>query len=113
QGQLLDMNWRPVNSSCVVLAAPGYPEKVKNGGIIEGNIKYETPSSYFLHAGTLLKENSEWVTNGGRVLNAIGLGSSLKESLKMAYSQASKVSWEGLQMRSDIGKKLLSQEPQQ
>ncbi|MCB0355356.1 MAG: phosphoribosylamine--glycine ligase [Bdellovibrionales bacterium] len=106
-GELLEMNWKPVYSSCVVLAAPGYPENVQKGGIIEGDIKFESPSSYFLHAGTLLREDSDWVTNGGRVLNAMGLGSSLEESLKKAYEQAKKVSWDGLQMRKDIGHKVL------
>ncbi|MCB9025891.1 MAG: phosphoribosylamine--glycine ligase [Bdellovibrionaceae bacterium] len=106
-GELLDMNWKPINSCCVVLAAPGYPDNSQKGVIIEGHLNSESPSSYFLHAGTSLNKDKEWLTHGGRVLNAIGLGSDLKESIQIAYNQASKVSWEGMQMRKDIGQKIL------
>ena len=107
KGELIDMNWKPIYSSCVVLAAAGYPDHPLKGSVIDGHVNYEGPSSYFLHAGTKLQEDKEWVTHGGRVLNAVGLGSDLKESLKLAYEQAAKVSWEGLQMRKDIGQKVL------
>ena len=103
RGELMDLNWRPLYCSCVVLAAEGYPQTPVRGAIIEGQIKYQTPSSYFLHAGTALSANDEWITQGGRVLNAIGIGSTLKESVDLAYSQASKVSWVGMQLRKDIG----------
>lgn len=94
-------------ASCVVLASPGYPQSPKRGVEIVGDVRFETSSSYFIHAGTK-HENSSWQTNGGRVLCAIGLGSSIKESLSLAYSQAKAVSWPGLQMREDIGKMLIT-----
>lgn len=84
------------------MAAPGYPEKAKKGVPIHGDLENATPSSYFIHAGTCFADG-HWLTNGGRVLGAVGLGSTLKESLTKAYEQASKASWEGLQMRKDIG----------
>ena len=39
----------------------------------------------------------------GRVLNALALGSDMKEALRNSYKQASQVMWSGVQMRSDIG----------
>jgi phosphoribosylamine--glycine ligase len=107
KGELMDLNWKPLFSSCVVMAAAGYPEQVKNGDLIQGDIKFETPSSYYLHAGTQLNIKNEWTTHGGRILNAIGIGSSLKESLDLSYAQAAKVNWPGMQMRKDIGSKIL------
>lgn len=103
EGHLPDLKWTEnVFTSCVVLAGEGYPSKPVTGVPIQGNISFESPHSYFLHAGTK-KTNTEYVTGGGRVLNAIGLGNSKEESIQCAYKQAAQVSWPGMQMRSDIG----------
>ena len=103
EGRLLDLHWKKnAFASCVVLAAEGYPSKPVTGVSIHGNIVFESSHSYFLHAGTK-KTNTEWVTDGGRVLNAVGLGNNKKESLQHAYKQAAQVHWPRMQMRSDIG----------
>lgn len=107
EGEVPKLRWKPIYTSCVVLAAPGYPEKPQSGVSISGDLQFETPSSYFLHAGTKKISDSEWVTAGGRVLNAIGIGNTLKEAINNSYAQAERVSWKGLQMRRDIGKKIL------
>lgn len=106
-GELMPLRWKSLHMACVVLAAPGYPESPEKGVTIEGDLGFQTASSYFLHAGTGKNSTGEWVTNGGRVLNAVGMGSSLQEAVRLAYSQASKVSWKGLSMRKDIGAKVL------
>lgn len=105
KGELKPLAWKPLYSACVVMAAPGYPDDPKKGVRIEGNLSAETPSSYFLHAGTKYGQ-SIWTTNGGRVINAIGIGTSQREALDKAYAQASELSWTGLQMRKDIGSNL-------
>lgn len=105
KGELPSLKWRPLSLACVVLAAPGYPDRPQKGVPIQGEIGFQTASSYFLHAGTSQTPEGTWVTDGGRVLNAVGIGNSMAEALKNAYSQSSKVSWPGLQMRLDIGKK--------
>jgi phosphoribosylamine--glycine ligase len=107
QGELSDFKVKQLYSSCVVLASPRYPESSTKDIQIQGDILFESPSSYFIHSGTK-KTNGQWLTNGGRVLGAIGIGSNLEESLKTAYSQADKVSWQGLQLRKDIGKNFLN-----
>ncbi|MCB0407601.1 MAG: phosphoribosylamine--glycine ligase [Bdellovibrionales bacterium] len=111
RGETPQLQWKPLYSSCIVLAAEGYPDDPVKNVIIEGGITEETPSSYFLHAGTSKTPDGKWVTNGGRVLNAIGLGSSLKESLSHAYKQAEKVYWKNVQIRKDIGQKVLKATP--
>lgn len=95
--------WRKRSVACVVLAAEGYPEKPVKGVAIDGDALYSGADGYFLHAGTR-RENGRFVTNGGRVLNAIGIGGDLAEALRNAYAVADKVQWPGRQMRKDIGR---------
>ena len=102
QGKVKALRLRNLMAACVVMAAPGYPLNPESRVVIEGDLDFATHTSYFLHAGSMLNKN-QWLTKGGRVLNAIGLGSTYQEALKNAYAQASKVSWRGMQMRSDIG----------
>jgi len=106
KGELIPMKWKSVNVACVVMASPGYPSAPKKGVPIEGDLGSQTASSYFLFAGAA-KSEGRWVTNGGRILNSIGVGQTLEQALKAAYSQASRVKWQGLQMRSDIGSRQL------
>ena len=56
--------------------------------------------SYFLHSGTS-RRGGQWISAGGRVLNAVGVGTSLSQALKKAYHLAGQV--EGLHFREDIG----------
>ncbi|MCB0422004.1 MAG: phosphoribosylamine--glycine ligase [Bdellovibrionales bacterium] len=108
RGELPSLLWKPVFSACVVLAAEGYPEAPRKGVPIEGDLMFESPSSYFLHAGTCYQSDTQkWETDGGRVLNAIGMGSSRLESIENAYKQAEHATWPGRQMRKDIGQKVL------
>lgn len=106
EGELLEMKWLPRFAACVVMAAPGYPDKPESNVPISGNLGFQTPSSYYLHAGTKF-ENGAWKTSGGRVLNAVGLGNSLKDAIANAYTQTKAVKWSGQQMRSDIGQNIL------
>ena len=105
QGELPEVKWKPLQVACVVLAAPKYPEQPQKNVPIEGDITYQTASSYFLHAGTAKLPSGHWVTNGGRVLNAVGIGNTRQEALVNAYAQAKRVSWPHQQIRMDIGKK--------
>jgi phosphoribosylamine---glycine ligase len=104
-GKLLELKPNNLFASCVVMAAPGYPISPEKGLSFEGDLHSASMDRYFLHAGSKKTATGQWQTNGGRVLNAIGLGASLKESLTNAYEQAQQASWPNLQMRSDIGKK--------
>lgn len=107
KGEMVPLKWKSTHVACVVLASPGYPTEPKKGVIIEGDLGLQTASSYFLFAGVGKSPQGQWVTNGGRVLNSIGLGTNLKEAVQSAYDQARKVKWPGLQMRQDIGQKQL------
>lgn len=103
-GKLQALQFRPLHATCVVMAAPGYPMNPQKGVPIEGDVLAGTASSYFLVAGAKRLPQA-WQTNGGRVLCAIGLGSTRNEAIEKAYAQARHVTWAGLQFREDIGKK--------
>ncbi len=108
RGQILPMSWKSIYSTCVVLAAPGYPNAPEKGLLIEGDPLSEKSSgsvsqSYFIHAGTKRTSTGEWQTAGGRVLCAMGVAETKEAARALAYEQAGLVSWRGLQKRSDIG----------
>lgn len=104
KGQLKTLSWKKLFTACVVLASEGYPANPKKDVLIDGDLNFESPSSYFLHAGTK-KQNNLWKTNGGRVLHSIGIGTDLTEAISNAYKQSEKAQWQGQQMRKDIGSK--------
>lgn len=91
----------------VVLAAGGYPDQVETGKVISGiEAARAMPNAVVFHAGTV-RENGCLVTAGGRVLTVVGRGATYQEAIDTAYDAASKVSFEGMQYRHDIGRKAL------
>ena len=55
-----------------------------------------------IHAGTRL-EGGTVVTSGGRVLSVTAVGQNIDEAARRAYEAASKIHFEGKQLRHDIG----------
>ena len=91
---------KPTSSAvCVVLAAEGYPASYPNG--IELREIDNTETAYTLHAGTI-RHTGKLVSNGGRVLNAIGIGETKEKARQHAYTQAQQLLVPGLRFRSDI-----------
>ena len=91
----------------VVLAAGGYPEHVETGKIISGiEAACAVPNAVVFHAGTA-RRNGDLVTAGGRVLTVVGRGATYREGIDTAYDATSKINFEGLQYRHDIGHKAL------
>jgi phosphoribosylamine---glycine ligase len=86
----------------VVMAAAGYPEQARTGDVIEGLERAARLPGKIFHAGTRL-EAGKVLTNGGRVLCAVGLGESVAAAQREAYALAAAVHWPGVQYRRDIG----------
>src|SRR5215472_13059083 len=86
----------------VVMAATGYPESVRKGDVIEGLERAARLPGKVFHAGTRL-EAGRVLTNGGRVLCAVGLGASVAAARDQAYALTGAVHWPGLHYRRDIG----------
>jgi phosphoribosylamine--glycine ligase len=89
----------------VVMASRGYPESSESGQPIHGTREAERVSQVF-HAGTALRGGA-LVTAGGRVLTVVGRGVSFDEAVTRAYEGVSKIHFEGMQYRRDIGRKAL------
>lgn len=95
--------WDARAAVCIVLASGGYPGPIEKGKVITGiEAAAADPDVVLFHAGTALKEG-QVVTNGGRVLGVTALGATLQEARVKAYAAAEKISFEGKQLRGDIG----------
>ena len=106
QGKLdvTHIEWDERVSLGVVLAANGYPNDYKKGEKII--VPVDSGDAKIFHAGTKLESNNI-VSNGGRVLCATALGSSIQEAQKRAYELVDRVDWHGSYYRTDIGFKAL------
>jgi phosphoribosylamine---glycine ligase len=99
--ELASIDWAGDWAVTVVLASRGYPESSSSGDVIEGLDAAEAAGAEVTHAGTA-EEGGAVVTAGGRVLNVTALGSSPAEARERAYAAAREISFEGMQMRTDI-----------
>jgi len=98
---------RPEVAVGVVLASANYPGSVTTGVPIDGIEAAERLAGVeVFHAGTALKDNRV-VTAGGRVLTVVGHGRTFEDAIDRAYGGVSKISFEGMQYRRDIGRKAL------
>ncbi len=97
------IEWHPGSAAVVVMAAPGYPgsypKDLKIGGL---NHAAGTKGTYVFHAGTR-RDGRQYYTTGGRVLGVMGRGDSLSDALGNAYGLVKRISFDGVQYRTDIG----------
>jgi phosphoribosylamine--glycine ligase len=84
----------------LVLASAGYPESSSKGDVISG-LEEAVALAEVTHAGTAARDG-EIVTAGGRVLNVTALGADPAEARDRAYDAASRISFDGMQIRTDI-----------
>jgi phosphoribosylamine---glycine ligase len=97
------LRWKPGASACVVLTSGGYPGRFENGRRIDGlTAAGEIGGVKVLHAGTKLAGDGV-VTSGGRVLGITAAATSLKAALASAYEAVSRIHFEGMHYRKDIG----------
>jgi phosphoribosylamine---glycine ligase len=88
---------------CVVLAAAGYPGKVRAGDAITGfPLDSDHDGVLVFHAGTGLV-GERLVTAGGRVLGVTARGRTFVEARARAYSAAADIHFDGAHYRRDIG----------
>lgn len=92
----------------VVLAAHGYPGEVRSGDVITGldEVARDCPDVLVFHAG-VKQRGADLVTAGGRVLTVVGTGPSFEIAIARAYEAVSKIKFDGMQFRRDIGQKAL------
>lgn len=110
EGRPEDVNlaWSDQWAVSVVLASEGYPGSYETDKVILGVKDAESMNKVIVfHAGTALNSDGELITNGGRVLNVVGLGSTFEKARARAYEACEAINFEGKQLRSDIGKRAL------
>lgn len=93
----------------VVLASAGYPDSSSKGDVVHG-LAEAAEIAEVTHAGTA-ERDGEIVTAGGRVLNVTGLGASPAEARDRAYDAARRISFEGMQIRTDIAARAVERVP--
>lgn len=93
----------------LVLASAGYPRSSSKGDAIHG-LDCAAELAEITHAGTA-ERDGELVTAGGRVLNVTALGTTPAEARDRAYDAASRIEFEGMQMRSDIAARAVDRIP--
>ncbi|MCD6418339.1 phosphoribosylamine--glycine ligase [bacterium] len=99
-----DVFWHDKKAVCVVMASGGYPKRYKKGYKILGLDEISgSPDSncIIFHAGTA-RRGDTIITNGGRVLNVVGIGNDVKTASKNAYSCVDRIDFEKAFYRSDI-----------
>lgn len=100
----IEIKWKDASSMCVVLSSEGYPESYEKGKVIKGLDSLKGRDDVFVfHAGTGVNDKGDIITTGGRVLGVTALGSDTKAAKANAYDAVSKVSFDGMYYRKDIG----------
>jgi len=85
----------------VVLSGGDYPERGDRGTPIDGVEAAEATGAIVFHAGTALHDG-RLVTNGGRILDVVGLGRTVEEARSAAYAAAARIDFAGMHLRTDI-----------
>ena len=98
------LKFREEPSVCVVMAAAGYPGKVRTGDAISGIEAAEATGATVFHAGTKLTDGA-LVTSGGRVLGVTHSGPTLQQAIDNVYAAVDRIHFDGMQLRRDIGAK--------
>ena len=100
----LAIEWDDRAAACVVAASGGYPGGYDKGLPITGAKEAGAlPDVVVYHAGTRL-EDGRLLTAGGRVLGVTALGATLDEALAKAYDGLSRIRFDRMQFRRDIGR---------
>ena len=99
----ISLEWEADTALVVVMAANGYPGAYEKNTEINGLAKAAAIDDVLIfHAGTKRKEGKVLAV-GGRVLGITGMGKTVKQAQKKAYSGVNAISWPDGFCRSDIG----------
>ena len=96
--------WSDESATCVVLASAGYPGEYETGKKVYGIDEAEKLESIVVfHAGTTLTGSNDVETSGGRVLGISARAVTFEEATQLAYTAVSRIKFDGMQYRRDIG----------
>ena len=96
----IDLEIDPSVAATVVAVSGGYPEAYEKGKRITGLA--EQKDKMIFHAGTK-QEGDDIKTSGGRVFAVTSFGKDHQEAVEASYKIISKIDFEGINYRKDIG----------
>ena len=102
--QDVEMKVSPQVAVTTVVVSGGYPDAYEKGKVIA---EHRLDDVVVFHAGTTFNNNTEVVTNGGRVLALTGIANSLENAVHKSQRAAHTVQFEGKYYRHDIGLDLI------
>ena len=106
----VDLRWKPKACVSVVMASRGYPASSSKGDVISGlSGAAALPDVTIYHAATAARGH-DIVTSGGRVLAVSALGAHFVDARERAYGALARISFAGMQSRSDIAERAVRAE---
>jgi phosphoribosylamine--glycine ligase len=101
-GQLdqITLEVTPESAATIMAVSGGYPEAYEKGKAIHGLDQVD--QGVVFHAGTAL-DSGDVVTSGGRVLAVTSLDEDFRQAIKKSYQTLSKISFDKMYYRKDIG----------
>jgi phosphoribosylamine--glycine ligase len=100
------IRWRPGFAVTTVVAASGYPGKVRTGDSIE--LPRTEEGVLVFHAGTALAPDGGLITAGGRIFAVTATDGSFERARDRSVAHAGRLRFAGSQFRRDIGWRELS-----
>ncbi|MCY7368398.1 MAG: phosphoribosylamine--glycine ligase [Chamaesiphon sp.] len=100
------IEWKSAVSTCVTIAAQGYPGNYERSKVIAGLNTANTEGTTVFHAGTQLTQNGI-VTDGGRVLGVTSIAPDFATAIEHAYQGVKLITFDGMYYRQDIGQRAL------
>ena len=90
-------------AACTVVAVSGgYPGEYEKGYEIKGLEDVDPSDSMLFHMGSVIRDG-QVLTNGGRVFCMTSYGKSIYDAVAISKEEIEKVSFTGMEYRSDIG----------
>ncbi len=98
-----EVKFKGQHAACVIMASNGYPTAYDKG--FEMTIPEDIRDNVYV-AGAKLAEG-KLLTDGGRVLGATAVESTLEEAIKASYAMVERIHFENAYYRHDIGQRAL------
>lgn len=91
------------SAATIVLVSGGYPDQFEKGKIILGLNQATGDDTVAFHAGTLLNEEGQLVTAGGRVAAITSFGLSIQDAVEKSLIKINEICFDNMRFRKDIG----------
>jgi phosphoribosylamine--glycine ligase len=104
-----DFRWSQDSTITVVLASGGYPGAYETGKQIFGLEEAAAMNNVVVFHAATTRRDGAYYTAGGRVLGVTARDANLKLAVDRAYAACTKIRFDGMHYRTDIGARALKQ----